>query len=149
VDEGEGNRVPGSQQRSVSLDLPPWALTHGIHMRQSPLAVNGMLISFFFLRYTPSNRVGQGSGIPGSSHATYDPPKASTYAAGLTGTSSISHYDPYAPPRRPTGASVPVASSSNGVKAPRESSASFVMTFVMLSFCCCSHSFQGVTFFLH
>lgn len=48
-----------------------------------------------------------------------DPVKSSVYPSNATSTSSIPHYDPYAPPRRPSGsvAAVP-SSSSSGPKPP-------------------------------
>ncbi|KAF8971367.1 PINIT domain-containing protein [Flammula alnicola] len=68
--------------------------------------------------YTPSRSLPL-SGVlptPPSSHATYDPPKASHYLSTLSGGSSISHYDPYAPPRRPAAVSAPGPSTSGGQK---------------------------------
>ncbi|KAF8905529.1 PINIT domain-containing protein [Gymnopilus junonius] len=57
------------------------------------------------------------AGLPlsASSHnSIYDPPKVNQhYASNHAGPSSIAHYDPYAPPRRPSGVSVPAPPSSN------------------------------------
>ncbi|KAF9535418.1 PINIT domain-containing protein [Crepidotus variabilis] len=70
--------------------------------------------------YTPSNRALPMGMVQSASasHASFDPPKMNAYSAGTSaGTSSIAHYDPYAPPRRPTTVSAPVASSSTTGKA--------------------------------
>jgi hypothetical protein len=65
----------------------------------------------------PPNRVGVGTSQSVSvSHVTYDPPKPNLYSpvSGQNSSSSIAHYDPYAPPRRPVPAvNSPVASSSS------------------------------------
>ena len=48
-----------------------------------------------------------------SHHSIYDPPKVNHhYASSHAGPSSIGHYDPYAPPRRPSGVSAPIPTSS-------------------------------------
>lgn len=52
-----------------------------------------------------------------------DPPKMNGFSTGIVataGSSSIPHYDPYAPPRKPATVSAPVASSSANGKALRE-----------------------------
>ena len=62
-----------------------------------------------------------GPPAPTHTHASYpnDPVKSSIYASSVAGTSSIPHYDPYAPPRRPSGSLAPVpSSSSSGPKPP-------------------------------
>jgi hypothetical protein len=54
-------------------------------------------------------------------HALYpnDPTKSSIYPSNVASTSTIAHYDPYAPPRRPSGSLAPTpSSSSSGPKPP-------------------------------
>jgi len=62
--------------------------------------------------YTPTRLPPVPNVAAGSStaHTTYDPPKHSLYSSSTAGTSTIGHYDPYAPPRRPSG---PLPSSSS------------------------------------
>ncbi|KAF8168157.1 PINIT domain-containing protein [Crassisporium funariophilum] len=75
--------------------------------------------------YTPSSssRLPPISAVlptPGT-HASYnlDPARTSSYSSLAASTSSIAQYDPYAPPRRPSGMSALVpSSSSSGSKAP-------------------------------
>ncbi|KJA29423.1 hypothetical protein HYPSUDRAFT_127996 [Hypholoma sublateritium FD-334 SS-4] len=70
--------------------------------------------------YTPARSMplsGVLSTPPTSSHATYDPPKPVHFQNGHAGSSSIAHYDPYAPPRRPTTISTSAASTSSAPKA--------------------------------
>ena len=59
-------------------------------------------------------------GLPAAAHAhtTYpnDHTKSSVYSPNVAGTSSIAHYDPYAPPRRPSGSLAAIPSS--GPKTP-------------------------------
>ena len=59
-------------------------------------------------------------GLPAAAHAhtTYpnDLPKSSAYSSNVAGTSNIAHYDPYAPPRRPSGSLAAIPSS--GPKTP-------------------------------
>ena len=59
-------------------------------------------------------------GLPAAAHAhtTYpnDLTKSSAYSSNVAGTSSIAHYDPYAPPRRPSGSLAVIPSS--GPKTP-------------------------------
>ena len=54
-------------------------------------------------------------GLPAAAHAhtTYpnDLTKSSAYSSNVAGTSSIAHYDPYAPPRRPSGSIAAIPSS--------------------------------------
>lgn len=71
-----------------------------------------------FSRYTSNrNPPPLSAGLPLSAtshHAIYDPPKVNHhYASNHAGPSSIAHYDPYAPPRRPSGVSAPIPPSSN------------------------------------
>ncbi|KDR84933.1 hypothetical protein GALMADRAFT_149463 [Galerina marginata CBS 339.88] len=71
--------------------------------------------------YTPSRLPPLSAGLPTSAsslHSTFDPPKINPYATSHAGSSSIGHYDPYAPPRRPSGVSAPIPSSSSGLKVP-------------------------------
>ena len=80
-----------------------------------------MLIKFqHSLSYSPRlPPVPNGAAGPSTSHATYDPPKANLYSTSTAGSSSIGHYDPYAPPKRPTGVSAPLPTpSSSSQKVP-------------------------------
>jgi E3 SUMO-protein ligase PIAS1 len=56
--------------------------------------------------------------VPAHAHTTYpnDLSKSSAYSSNVAGTSNIAHYDPYAPPRRPSGSLATIPSS--GPKAP-------------------------------
>lgn len=92
--------------------------------------------------YTPSNRALPMGMVQSASasHASFDPPKMNAYSAGTSaGTSSIAHYDPYAPPRRPTTVSAPVASSSTTGKALRKFKRLHVLSQALMSY---SHSFS-------
>ena len=53
-----------------------------------------------------------------AAHTTYpnDLPKSSAYSSNVATTSNIAHYDPYAPPRRPSGSHAAIPSS--GPKTP-------------------------------
>jgi E3 SUMO-protein ligase PIAS1 len=59
-------------------------------------------------------------GLPAAAHAhtTYpnDIAKSSAYSSNVASTSNIAHYDPYAPPRRPSGSLAAIPSS--GPKTP-------------------------------
>ena len=72
--------------------------------------------------YSASNSrlssMSMGLPAPAHAHTTYskDLPKSSAYSSNVAGTSSIAHYDPYAPPRRPSGSLA--TTSSSGPKTP-------------------------------
>ena len=72
--------------------------------------------------YSASNSrlssMSMGLTAPTHAHTTYpnDLSKSSAYSSNVAGTSSIAHYDPYAPPRRPSGSLATIPSS--GPKTP-------------------------------
>lgn len=69
--------------------------------------------------YTPTRLPPVPNVAAGPSTSLYDPPKINLYSASTAGTSAINHYDPYAPPRRPSGVSAPLPTpSSSSQKVP-------------------------------
>ncbi|KAH9486987.1 E3 SUMO-protein ligase pli1 [Psilocybe cubensis] len=72
--------------------------------------------------YTPSRMPSLTTTLPPvpNPHTAYDPPKPNHYTQALPGSSSsIGHYDPYAPPRRPTGLTPHPSSSATKVTGIR------------------------------
>ena len=121
VDQGESGYISSTKHRNVSI----MSRSHEhIFLLRSILFDVHILIVVYSYSASNNNRLSSMSmgPPPAHPHASYphDPAKNSAYSSNVAGTSSIAHYDPYAPPRRPSGilAPIPSSSSSSGPKPP-------------------------------